>query len=107
MTIIPVQKEESALALLTNLGYLLVIGTNSVKELFAGGRGVKLMGLRLGDQIRSACLVGETGLEFKALTKKGQSKVLKLSRNKLLDFIGKRSQRGKKVNSRLIIKSMK
>ena len=43
LTIIPVPKEESALALLTNLGYLLVIGTNSVKELFAGGRGVKLM----------------------------------------------------------------
>ena len=49
---------------------------NSVKELFAGGRGVKLIGLRPGDQIRSACLVGETGLEFRALTKQGQSKVL-------------------------------
>ena len=85
----------------------MVIGTNSVKELFAGGRGVKLMGLRLGDQIRSACLVGETGLEFRALTKQGQSKVLKLSRNKLLDFIGKRSQKGRKVNSRLTIESMK
>ena len=107
LTIIPIPKEESALALLTNLGYLLVIGTNSVKELFAGGRGVKLIGLRPGDQIRSACLVGETGLEFRALTKQGQSKVLKLSRNKLLDFIGKRSQKGRKVNSRLTIESMK
>ena len=107
LTIIPIPKEESALALLTNLGYLLVIGTDSVKELFAGGRGVKLMGLRPGDQIRSACLVGETGLEFRALTKQGQSKVLKLSRNKLLDFIGKRSQKGRKVNSRLTIESMK
>ena len=80
---------------------------DSVKELFAGGRGVKLMGLRPGDQIRSACLVGETGLEFRALTKQGQSKVFKLSRNKLLDFIGKRSQKGRKVNSRLTIESMK
>ena len=88
LTIIPIPKEES-LAILTNLGYLLVIGTSSVKELFAGGRGVKLIGLRPGDQIRSACLVGETGLEFRALTKQGQSKILKLSRNKLLDFIGK------------------
>ena len=107
LTIIPIPKEESALALLTNNGYLLVIGTDSVKELFAGGRGVKLIGLRPGDQIRSACLVGETGLEFGALTKQGQSKVLKLSRNKLYDFIGKRSQKGRKVNSRLKIESMK
>ena len=107
LTIIPIPKEESALAILTNLGYLLVISTISVKELFAGGRGVRLIGLRPGDQIRSACLVGETGLEFRALTKQGLSKVFKLSRNKLLDFIGKRSQKGRKVNSRLTIESMK
>ena len=107
LKIIPIPKEESALALLTNNGYLLVIGTDSVKELFSGGRGVKLIGLRPGDQIRSSCLVGETGLEFGALTKQGQSKILRLSRNKLLDFIGKRSQKGRKVNSRLKIESMK
>ena len=75
--------------------------------MLAGGRGVKLIGLRPGDQIRSACLVGETGLEFRELTKKGQSRVLKLSRNKLLEFIGKRSQKGRKVNSGLTIESMK
>ena len=107
LKIIPIPKEESAIALLTNNGYLLVIGTDSVKELFSGGRGVKLIGLRPGDQIRSACLVGETGLEFGALTKQGQSKILRFSRNKLLDFIGKRSQKGRKVNSRLKIESMK
>ena len=48
LTIVPVHKEESALALLTNLGYLLVIGTNSVKELFAGGKGCKINGSKTG-----------------------------------------------------------
>ena len=105
--ILHVSDKEQALALLTKNGYLIIIGTNSVKELHAGGRGVQLIGLRPGDSIRTACLVGEAGLVFSAVTKKGQKKDFRLNRNKLLEFIGKRSQRGKMVNAKFIIESMK
>ena len=107
LKIIQIPEEDSALALLTGNGFLNIIGTKSVKELFAGGRGIKLIGLRQGDYVKTACLVGESGLEFEASTNKGQKKVFKLNRNKLLEFIGKRSQKGKRVNRRLVIQSMK
>ncbi|MAC67611.1 MAG: hypothetical protein CMK54_06370, partial [Proteobacteria bacterium] len=90
----------------SKFGYLNIIGSESVKELLKGGKGVNLMNLKEGDEVLSAGTVGNKGLCFQCETKKGIKKVIRLNREKLFSFLGKRGQRGKKVDTKAQILNM-
>ena len=104
--LVPLEDCEQGLAILSKFGYLNIIGSESVKELLKGGKGVNLMNLKEGDEVLSADTVGNKGLCFQCETKKGIKKVIRLSREKLFSFLGKRGQRGKRVDTKVQIINM-
>ena len=95
--ILTLQELNEGLAIITNMGYLLIFGSNQVKTLLSGGKGVNLINLHQGDFIAFSQVVPEKGLVFKTLSNRGSNKVFKLNRNDLSIYIGNRGRRGKKI----------
>ena len=98
--ILTLQEVNEGLAIITNLGFLLIFGTNQIKTLLSGGKGVNLINLNPGDFITSSCVVPEKGLVFNAINSKGSKKTIKFTRNDLSSYISNRGRRGKKITSK-------
>jgi topoisomerase-4 subunit A len=87
-------------ALLTELGHLLVLNIDQIKEL-PKGRGVKLIELPVNDFVLSCCVVSSHGIVVEGVQRSGKLTSLELHRVELRPFTMARAKKGGVITQRL------
>lgn len=97
----PVAANAAAVACLSEKGRLLVFGLEECKTLSSGGRGVILMDLDPKEKLIAAQAISQTGVVVSVLKRNGTPQELNLSANALAPHIGKRTRKGRVLESKL------
>jgi len=95
-----IRGDDSHIACLSEQGRLLVFGTDDIRMLANGGRGVILMGLVKGESLLDVMPAGPKGIMVNAVGRNGKVHEIKLNAAGIQPFISKRARKGKIIDSK-------